>query len=284
VHPQQPLSYLERLIQSELPTIRDKDGKERIPKITFRAPGSVNEDEEGDEGGKSKGGKSSKKHEESKEVDESKDLEDVDTTIIDGKRVRSGKLKGGNNNGQNDSKPGSSSPSSSQSKDTKKDDVSKLDKDLQSSASFSLPDPETNPASEDPKTFVRWSISTEIGDFIRDAARAKHFALDIEGAPQSILIGVPSFHDRTYYLRMRLKQKSRDIERYADIKRECDDLAERGAKRVAIAGGCALVSYWVIVYMFTFRSELGWDVMEPITVCHFSLISLVYMIQNLISQ
>lgn len=32
VHPQQPLSYLERLIQSELPTIRDGD-RERIPSV-----------------------------------------------------------------------------------------------------------------------------------------------------------------------------------------------------------------------------------------------------------
>lgn len=40
VHPQQPLSYLERLIQSELPTIKDGD-KERIPNVYFRAEDSM---------------------------------------------------------------------------------------------------------------------------------------------------------------------------------------------------------------------------------------------------
>lgn len=48
VHPQQPLSYLERLIQSELPTIVDKDGKERIPNVYFRAQDSQEDSEEGD--------------------------------------------------------------------------------------------------------------------------------------------------------------------------------------------------------------------------------------------
>ena len=40
VHPQQPLSYLERLIQSELPMLED-NGKERAPSITFRAQDST---------------------------------------------------------------------------------------------------------------------------------------------------------------------------------------------------------------------------------------------------
>lgn len=45
VHPQQPLSYLERLIQSELPTIQ-KEGKERIPSVHFRAQDSMTEEED----------------------------------------------------------------------------------------------------------------------------------------------------------------------------------------------------------------------------------------------
>lgn len=269
VHPQQPLSYLERLIQSELPTLKDKEGKERIPTVSFRAPDSgEGEDDNGDGGAK----KSSKRDERNKEKDESHDLEDVDTTIIDGKRVQTGKLKSSNGNDNSDSKPSTASPPS-KSKDTPQNETSKLHKDLESSSSFSLPDPETKPASDDPSTFVRWSGSTEIGDFIRDAARAKHFSLEIEGAPKGILVGVPSFHDRTYYLRLRLQQRSREIARYADIKQECDNIAERGAKRVAVGVGCALIAYWWIVYMLTFRSELGWDVMEPITVCRISLYS-----------
>jgi len=140
-----------------------------------------------------------------------------------------------------------------------------LDRELRKAHSFSLPDPEENPVDEDPESFVRWSGSTEIGDFIRDAARAKHFALDIEGAPHPILVGVPSFQDRTYYLRMRLRQKSREMARAVDIKEECDEIAQQGAKRLATAGGIALVAWWGVVYALTFRTSLGWDVMEPVT-------------------
>jgi calcium uniporter protein, mitochondrial len=284
VHPQQPLSYLERLIQSELPPLRDKQGHERMPRINFRAPDSADSgEEEGEEGGKG-GPKKNKEKVSVEDVEnekkDSKDLEEADTMVIKGKRVQTGKLKsaassdeesktveavppvnGGKENTNKTAKPPSTTP-----EDTKKE-TSKPNKD--SSSSFSLPDPGPRTASSDPSTFVRWSSSTEVGDFIRDAARAKHFALDIEGLQAPILVGVPSFQDRTYYLRMRLRQKSREIERFADLKRECDQIAERGAKQVAIAGGAALVVYWFIVYMLTFRTELGWDVMEPITVSFF---------------
>lgn len=93
---------------------------------------------------------------------------------------------------------------------------------------------QSGPPPEDPQRpdFVRWSPSTELGDFIRDAARAKEFAVDIEGAPESILVGVPSFNDRTFYLRMRLRKTSRRILQLADIKQECDRLARKGAQRV----------------------------------------------------
>ena len=65
---------------------------------------------------------------------------------------------------------------------------------------------------------------------------------------------------------MRLRKKSREIAQLADIKRECDRIAERHAKRVAMAGGAGLVAWWGVVYELTFRTELGWDVMEPVTV------------------
>ena len=93
---------------------------------------------------------------------------------------------------------------------------------------------QSGPPPEDPQRpdFVRWSPSTELGDFIRDAARAKEFAVDIEGAPESILVGVPSFADRTFYLRMRLRKTSKRILELADVKRECDQLAQKGAQRV----------------------------------------------------
>lgn len=40
VHPQQPLSYLERLIQSELPSIKNEKGEEKVPAVHFRAEDS----------------------------------------------------------------------------------------------------------------------------------------------------------------------------------------------------------------------------------------------------
>jgi len=268
VHPQQPLSYLERLIQSELPPIEDGSGKERLPGVWFRAPDARDTDGDGKEDGveadeseqtEGDGEKKKKKKKQKQKKTELRrkeeevekkqqerqeaEMEGSDVTVIDGKRVSTGKLK-------------------SKSKDTT---------DAANSASTpSKPEPtveEVAVADKDNATagFVRWSASTEIGDFIRDAARAHYFALDIESSPAPILVGVPSFKDRTYYLRMRLRQKSIEIARLADIKRECDSLAERAAKRVALAGGAVLVVYWFIVYLCTFRTELGWDVMEPVT-------------------
>jgi hypothetical protein len=115
------------------------------------------------------------------------------------------------------------------------------------------------------RKFVRWSSSTEVGDFIRDAARGQEFAVEIEGAPNDIRVGVPSFNDRTYYLRMRLRKTSKNIADMAEVKKECDHLAHKGAQRVAVGGLAILVGWWVSVYQLTFQTDLGWDVMEPVT-------------------
>lgn len=114
--------------------------------------------------------------------------------------------------------------------------------------------------------FVRWSPSTEIGDFIRDAARGKEFAVEIEGAPEQIRIGVPSFNDRTHYLRHRLRKTAAKIMSMAEVKKECDMAAHKGAQRVAMGGAGLLVGYWYVVYRLTFETDLGWDTMEPVTV------------------
>lgn len=79
VHPQQPLSYLERLIQSELPTIEGKNGKEKVPDVFFRAEDSAT-DEIGAEG---------KENEEDIEPGE----EGSDAQMIDGKMVKLGKIE-----------------------------------------------------------------------------------------------------------------------------------------------------------------------------------------------
>ncbi len=118
----------------------------------------------------------------------------------------------------------------------------------------------------DPKDFVRWSASTETGDFIRDAARGSQFAIEIEGMPEHILVGVPSFNDRTHYLRMRLRKVSRRIFDMVALKRQCDMEAHKSGQRVAMAGFGLLASWWLVVYWISFRTTLGWDMAEPITV------------------
>jgi len=224
VHPQQPLSYLERLIQSELPFLWDeKKDRERAPEITFRAQDSMEEgmeeEDNVDEGDAAEG-----------------DIAEGDELMVDGRVEKTGKIGGGKASATND---------------TKNDDTAMKERE----------------GEQDPQhlKFVRWSPSTEIGDFIRDAARGKEFAVDIEGAPQPIYVGVPSFQDRTYYLRMRLRKVSKRISQMADIKTECDKLAHHGAKQVARLGFGGLIGWWGAVYYLTFQTDLGWDVMEPVT-------------------
>ncbi|KAK5682724.1 hypothetical protein LTS10_005854 [Elasticomyces elasticus] len=230
VHPQQPLSYLERLIQSELPTIPTEKG-ERAPVVTFRAQDTTEEDI-----GSGKTATQAAKEEENTEQEEY-ELENGEETRIGDKVEKTGKI------------------SSAKAKEEDK----KLPRHGHAS------DKTAEVSDPDHPNFVRWSPSTEIGDFIRDAARGTEFAVDIEGAPEAIYVGVPSFADRTYYLRMRLRKTAKKISASADIKRECDELAQRGAKRVAQSGFAGLLGWWGLVYYLTFQTDLGWDVMEPVT-------------------
>ncbi|OCK74933.1 hypothetical protein K432DRAFT_437769 [Lepidopterella palustris CBS 459.81] len=244
VHPQQPLSYLERLIQSELPTIKDGE-KEKIPAIYFHAEDSMQENLENS---KATSTAIDEDEDESSDIpkpaDENHDFEKADEMHINGKTERTGKLnrktaeeaaelRGGHGEGGVESYSGLGHEAPA-------------DKAKQ-------------------RKFVRWSSSIEIGDFIRDAARGQEFAVEIEGAPNDIRVGVPSFNDRTYYLRMRLRNKSKQISTMADIKQECDELAHRGAQRVAMCGFGILCGWWYLVYRLTFETDLGWDVMEPVT-------------------
>ena len=228
VHPQQPLSYLERLIQSELPTIEDKVGKEKIPSVTFWA----------EETGRSE---IDLKAESADEEAETHGESGLEKSKIQGKTERTGKLKPSGSNAEQ------SGPISSTI-----ETYSDLGRE--------------GPASEKKdKIFVRWSSSTEIGDFIREAARGQEFAVRIEGSPREIRVGVPSFKDRTHYLRLRFKSLSTKISDMAAIKRDCDLAAHNSAQRLAIAGAVGLAAYWMAVCSLTFYTDLGWDVMEPVT-------------------
>ncbi|KAL4943057.1 hypothetical protein BDV06DRAFT_190765 [Aspergillus oleicola] len=222
-HSQQPLSYLEQLIQAELPPIKDEDGRHRQPGVSFIAFQYENHPI------RPRKARSKKtKH----NVDSSQEMEVEEVAVADDK---------GN-------------PETTEPTDEELDTYSSLQK------------PQSNSDSE--QRYVRWSYATEIGDFIRDAARAGEFIVAIEGAPlglDQIKITVPSFNERTHYLRMRLRKISDRIKKIADIKNECDQLAHRGAQRVALGGFGVLVSWWLLVYKLTFGTSLGWDTMEPIT-------------------
>ncbi|KAI9884664.1 MAG: hypothetical protein M1823_003547 [Watsoniomyces obsoletus] len=226
VHPQQPLSYLERLIQSELPTLRNAQGEEKPPAVHFRAedpdhdslmPGATEPSE--------------------KEHDESEDSE-LEATRVDGEAVKTGKLK------RNEALELRGGPG-----EGGVETYGRIDSDNKHTVSSSPSSSSSTPSRtfSDPKTFVRWSLSTEIGDFIRDAARGSQFAIEIEGAPEQILVGVPTFHDRTHYLRKRLRKLSQEIASLASVKSECDKAAFQGARRVAMGGFGLLVGWW---YMY----------------------------------
>ena len=203
VHPQQPLSYLERLIQSELPTISPKNGKDHIPKVSFRAVET--------------------KSDEIKPKKKTSDEEKEDLPDEEKRPSRGGPGEGG----------------------------------VESYSGLGREGGDNEDAE-----FVRWSSSTEIGDFIRDAARAKEFEIEIEGSENVIKIGVPSFGDRTYYLRMRLRKTARQIMNMAKIKHECDMLAHKGGQRIAMGGFGVMLGWWYIVYRLTFETDYGWDTME----------------------
>ncbi|KAH0845607.1 hypothetical protein AYO21_05532 [Fonsecaea monophora] len=199
VHPQQPLSYLERLIQAELPKVKTEKGDDRLPSISFRAM-----EAEGDE-------------------------------IM----------------------PKNKTPEE-QEEDQRKGPLGEGGVQSYSGAG-------REGKGEDSGDFVRWSASTEIGDFIRDAARAKEFEVEIEGNPRTIKVAVPSFNDRTFYLRQRLRRISKKIADLAAVKRECDVAAHKSGQRIALGGCGILIGYWYVVYRLTFETDLGWDVMEPVT-------------------
>lgn len=185
VHPQQPLSYLERLIQAEIPPLQVQ-GREKLPDIIFRAEADREEST-----GRSGHGKSNV-------------------------------------------------------------------------ASYSGLGRE-GPTKDKEANWVRWSGSTEVGDFIRDAARGREFAIIIEGYSKELRVAVPSFKDRTHYMRLQLRRMSSQIDKISQIKSDCDLLAHKGAHRLAQGGFAALASWWCVVYYVTFQTDFGWDLVEPIT-------------------
>lgn len=113
---------------------------------------------------------------------------------------------------------------------------------------------------------ARWSSSIQVSDFIREAAATKQFCIDIQGAQHAtITVNVPSFEDRTHFMRTRLGRLTETLQEQYKIKSECDNLAKNTARRYALCGMGGLVAYWVVVFQLTFFTSLGWDTMEPAT-------------------
>lgn len=102
-----------------------------------------------------------------------------------------------------------------------------------------------------------------MGDFLRDAARIGSFVIKI--GSREVRVTVPSFEDRTRFLRSSLYSKMRTIEKMAKLKAECDKLAAHGTRRFAYGGAGILIFWWCSVAYGTFMTPLGWDVLEPVT-------------------
>lgn len=109
----------------------------------------------------------------------------------------------------------------------------------------------------------RWSPSTGIGDFLRDAARAGSFVISVGN--RAVLVSVPSFEDRTRFLRSSLYAKTSQIETLAKLKGECDSIAHKSSRRLAFAGLGILGTWWITCCYLTFFTELGWDTLEPVS-------------------
>ncbi|CAE6373844.1 unnamed protein product [Rhizoctonia solani] len=117
---------------------------------------------------------------------------------------------------------------------------------------------------------IQWSDSTDIGDFVKEAAQNREFAITIspdKAKPEGqvkIHVLVPSFRSRTRFLRQRLEHVSNELSKMEQVKRDCDHIAHRSARRLALGGFAMLLVYFGGVARLTFW-DLGWDIMEPVT-------------------
>jgi calcium uniporter protein, mitochondrial len=119
------------------------------------------------------------------------------------------------------------------------------------------------------KQAFQWSDATDVGDFVRDAARATEFIIHIANARVSeaskdsgpsnaeIVVDVPTFTDRTRFLRRQLEVIGDEMKGMEGLKLMCDREAHRGARRLAVSGFFGLVVYWGTVARLTFW-DLGW--------------------------
>lgn len=72
-----------------------------------------------------------------------------------------------------------------------------------------------------------------------------------------ITVQVPSFQDRTQFLRRRLQTIDKALGQMEVLKQECDREAHQGARRLAVSGFGMLLVYWLGVARLTFY-DYGW--------------------------
>lgn len=71
----------------------------------------------------------------------------------------------------------------------------------------------------------QWAQATELGDFVQEAAKDSKFVVAIQEEghqPNFIAVRVPTFEQRTRFLRNRLIDVAREMQSLLDIKTECD--------------------------------------------------------------
>ena len=145
---------------------------------------------------------------------------------------------------------------------------------------------------------IEWADSTDLGNFIKTAVADEHFRIVLtplkkehdaisENAEDSseisvrsknvdkegdthpisatnpnervITILVPSFKDRTQFLRRKLHVVEVELGNMEKLKIQCDREAHKGARRMALSGFGGLILYWVAVARLTFY-DFGWYV------------------------
>ncbi|WWC89585.1 uncharacterized protein L201_004510 [Kwoniella dendrophila CBS 6074] len=132
---------------------------------------------------------------------------------------------------------------------------------------------------------VSWSQSTDLSDFIKQSCLNEQFKIVI--SPNLTINGdesfngnnsstensnditleviIPSFSSRTHYIRRRLLSLTKELDRMTKQKKQIDYTAHKGAQKLAVAALGGGVVYWAAVIRWTFFTDAGWDLMEPVT-------------------
>jgi hypothetical protein len=95
---------------------------------------------------------------------------------------------------------------------------------------------------------TRWAMSTDLGEFVQRGAADREFAIALfennSAEPtRTIRVTVPSFEERTEFMRLKLTNVSEEIAKLLKIKNEADVLAMKSAKRFAFGGLAGLLVY-----------------------------------------